>query len=43
MTVEPRKARAEAWFADLRDRFCAAFERIEADIGPPNDAGAPGI
>jgi len=42
VTVEQRKARAAAWFADLRDRFCAAFERIEADFGPPNDAGVPG-
>jgi coproporphyrinogen III oxidase len=40
--MEQRKARAAAWFADLRDRFCTAFERIEADIGPPNDTGAPG-
>ena len=27
--VEDRKARARAWFEDLRDRICAAFEAIE--------------
>ena len=26
---EDRKARAAAWFAELRDRLCAAFERLE--------------
>ena len=40
--IEDRKARAAAWFAELRDRLCAAFERLEDEVGPPNDSGAPG-
>ena len=33
---DDRKARASAWFADLRDRICGAFERLEdeLDSGP---------
>jgi coproporphyrinogen III oxidase len=37
-----RCARAEAWFAELRDRICAAFEAIEADFAGLSAAdGAP--
>jgi coproporphyrinogen III oxidase len=33
---EERKARAASWFQDLRDRVCAAFEKLEEaqDAGP---------
>ncbi|WP_207483364.1 oxygen-dependent coproporphyrinogen oxidase [Arenibaculum pallidiluteum] len=42
-TEEDRKARASAWFAELRDRICAAFERIEDDLsGGPHGPLAPG-
>ena len=33
---EDRKARAAAWFAQLRDRICAAFEAIEDELTGPN-------
>ncbi len=36
--VEHRKARASAWFAELRDRICAAFEAIEGELEGPNAA-----
>jgi coproporphyrinogen III oxidase len=29
--IDDRKARARAWFEELRDRICAEFERIEDD------------
>ena len=37
--MEDRKARAAAWFAELRDRITAAFEAIEGDL-PPDAPGA---
>jgi coproporphyrinogen III oxidase len=36
-TLEARKERARAWFEQLRDEICAAFEAIERDL----PAGAP--
>ncbi len=39
---DQRKAAAEAWFAELRDAICAAFEACEDDVPAPNDTGAPG-
>ncbi len=30
--LETRKARARAWFEELRDKICAAFEKLEADL-----------
>jgi coproporphyrinogen III oxidase len=42
-TGEDRKARARAWFEDLRDQICAAFESIEDDLAEgPNVASTPG-
>ena len=38
--VEALKPRADAWFAQLRDNICAAFEQIEQEAGgpfPPED------
>ena len=37
-SFEDQKARAKAWFEDLRDRICAAFEAIEDDLTGPNAA-----
>lgn len=38
-----RQGQARAWFADLRDQICAAFESIETDYAVAHpDAGEPG-
>ena len=42
MTIEDQKSRATAWFQELRDMICAAFERLEDEVGAPNNEGAPG-
>jgi coproporphyrinogen III oxidase len=42
MTIEEQKSRATAWFQELRDMICAAFEKLEDDVGAPNNTGAPG-
>jgi len=42
VVVEHRKAEASAWFGELRDRLCAAFEALEREVAPPNDRGVPG-
>ena len=36
--IEARKKRASAWFAELRDRLCAAFEAIEDDFSGADGA-----
>lgn len=30
--LEAHKAKAKAWFEDLRDQICASFEKLEADL-----------
>lgn len=40
--MEDKKARAAAWFDALRERICAAFERIEDDLSGPLSSGPPG-
>jgi coproporphyrinogen III oxidase len=40
--IEDRKATARAWFEDLRDRICAAFEAIEDDLTGPQASWVPG-
>ncbi len=35
LTQEDRKARAAAWFAELRDEICAAFEELEDSVTAP--------
>lgn len=43
MTMDERKARAKAWFENLRDRICASFEAIENDLaGGPKAADRSG-
>ena len=40
--LESRKQRAAAWFRELRDRLCAEFEAIEAELAGPLADGPPG-
>ncbi|RTL96880.1 oxygen-dependent coproporphyrinogen oxidase [Ancylobacter aquaticus] len=40
--IEARKAAARAWFEELRDRICAAFERLEIEAPDSLYPGAPG-
>ncbi len=34
MKLDANEALAKTWFEDLRDRLCAAFERVEDEAGP---------
>jgi coproporphyrinogen III oxidase len=40
--LDDRKARARAWFEELRDRFCTAFERLEDEAPASLYPGQPG-
>jgi coproporphyrinogen III oxidase len=40
--IEDRKARARAWFEELRDRICLAFEALEDQVEGPLASWAPG-
>src|ERR1044072_6405431 len=41
-TVQHRKDEARTWFESLRDRICAAFEKIEDDLSGTHSELAPG-
>jgi len=40
--IEDKKAAASAWFEELRDHICVAFEKIEDDLSGPFAEYAPG-
>jgi coproporphyrinogen III oxidase len=42
LTVEERKSRAKAWFEQLRDQICAAFETLEQEAPAALYPGEPG-
>lgn len=40
--TDDRKARARAWFEQLRDRICSAFETLEDELAGPMSDNPPG-
>ncbi|MGY6706868.1 MAG: oxygen-dependent coproporphyrinogen oxidase [Rhizobiaceae bacterium] len=40
--IEDKKQKARAWFEEMRDRICDAFEKIEDDLEGPHAVWAPG-
>ncbi len=40
--IEDKKQKARAWFEELRDRICEAFEKIEDDLEGPHAVWSPG-
>jgi coproporphyrinogen III oxidase len=41
--LDQRKGRASAWFAELRDKICAAFETLEGELTGENAERCAGI
>ena len=40
-SVSERQEKSAAWFSELRDQICEAFEQIEQDFNGPGSAGLP--